>query len=103
MLAKAAGVSLRSVQRILEAYQLAPHRRHSTPSSNNAMRSTSEASAVSPPAASLSSSAAAAIANHLPVHFRDKQPWRHAACRHQSDDHVLPIRCRFAIREPFGV
>jgi hypothetical protein len=26
MLAKAAGVSLRSVQRILEAYQLAPHR-----------------------------------------------------------------------------
>jgi hypothetical protein len=26
MLAKAAGVSLRSVQRILEAHQLAPHR-----------------------------------------------------------------------------
>jgi len=35
MLAKAAGVSLRSVQRILEAHQLAPHRVHTFKLSND--------------------------------------------------------------------
>ena len=36
MLAKAAGISLRSVQRILEAHQLAPHRIHTFKLSNDA-------------------------------------------------------------------
>src|SRR5258706_14709840 len=35
MLAKAAGISLRSVQRILEAHQLAPHRVHTFKLSND--------------------------------------------------------------------